>query len=480
MKINKKFLDEITRRLDVVSASGRSTIEQIMLSAPQGFSFNELYEYVCEQYLPIAETCAENAAVVGASAYDVYREIETGEALGAVPYTNYNAEETTSAIRSFVGRACDLEDMSFLVDMLGRRLDAEVMRSYTDSQLHNGESDPRSPRFARVPSGPHPCDFCRALAGHGFFYHSRETAGDQGGGFNRFHDFCRCQVVPEFSDLAKRLEVAGYDPQVFVDEWRRSGKEFGTNRSSSNRNRMINPTKKTTAPKIDKPLLTEKPAPVKLPDKCFDGEWDQVDDMLTFLNVMFGDDECVGTCAEFYDKDGRRVPTRGLFQRTAGQIKKVLGRTNNVSSAVGRYRRRDGAFVRINPLDGKGVSDANVTAFRYALIECDNMPLEEQYAFIRALNLPTQCIVTSGGKSVHAVVKIDAKDIEEYRERVALLHAECKASGFDVDASTKNPSRFMRLPGIRRGKKRQALVSTGEGADSWDDWVAWCEEQRNK
>ncbi len=478
MKINEKFLNEITKRLDIVSAAGRSTVEQIMLNAPQGYDFEELFKYVCEKYLPIVEASANNAAVVGASAYDTFREIETGEAFGAIPQASYDVADTTSAISAFVNNACQAQDMSMLIDMLGRRLDAEVMRSYTDSQLYNGQSDPKNPKFARVPSGPSPCAFCRALAGHGFFYHSRESAGDQGSGFNRFHDFCRCQVVPEFSDLAKRLEVAGYDPQVFVDEWRRSGKEFGTNRD---RNRMIDPTKKKAAmPKIDDPLLKEPPKPVALPDKCFDGEWNQADDMLRFLNALFGDDECVGTCTEFYDKDGRRVPTRGLFQRTAGQIKKVLGRTNNVSSAVGRYRIRDGAFVRINPLDGKGVSDANVTAFRYALIECDTMSLEEQYAFIRALNLPTSAIVTSGGKSVHAVVKIDAKDLDEYKERVALLHAECKAAGFDVDASTKNPSRFMRLPGIRRGKKRQALVSVDEGADSWDDWRAWCDEKREK
>lgn len=476
MKINKQFLDEIVRRLDIVSASGRSAIEQIMINAPQGYDFEKLFEYVKTNFLPIAQACSENAAVVGASAYDAYRELEVGEAIGAEAFSSFNEEFTRDAVADFVTKSCDLKDMGWLVDYLGRRIDSEVMRSYTNSHLENGKRDRLRPKFARVPAGINPCAFCRALAGHGFYYNSMESAGAEGSGFNRFHDFCRCQVVPQFSEAARQLDVAGYDPKVYRDEWRQNRQKFGRN---SGNVRMTAPTKTTAMPTIDKPILTETPPSIRLPEKAYGGAWDQKADMDDFLKAMFNDDEYVGTCSEFFTApNGRRVPTRGLFQRTAGQIENVLDKTGNVSSAVGRYRRADGAFVRINPLDGKGISDESVSAFRYTLIECDTLPLEQQYGYIRAMNLPTQTVVTSGGKSVHAVVKIDAKDIDEYRERVALLHAECKASGFDVDASTKNPSRYMRIPGVKRGDGRQVLVSTDEGARTWDEWREWCENAR--
>ena len=476
MKINRKFLNEITKRLDIVSEAGRSTVEQIMINAPQSFNFDELYAYVKENYIPVVQACADNAAAVGASAYDAFREIETGETFGAEPFTAFDEYGTEKAARAFVHDACQDKDMARLVDYLGRRLDSEVIRSYSKTQTSNGAIDKSHPKFARVPSGPNPCAFCRALAGHGFYYSSKQAAGDEGGNFNRYHDYCRCQVVPEFSKAAQKLEVQGYDPQVYVEEWRASGQQFGKNRHTK-----MTPTgrQSTAMPKIDKPVLTDIPKPAALPEKAFSGAWDQKADMETFLKTMFKDDEYVGTCSEFFTaQDGRRAPTRGLFQRKAGQIENVLDNTGNVSAAIGRYKRTDGAYVRVNPLDGRGVSDANVAAFRYTLLECDTLPLDQQYGYIKALNLPTQTIVTSGKKSLHTVVKIDAANLEEYKERVALLHAECKAAGFDIDATTKNPSRYMRIPGVRRGDGRQVLVSTNEGASSWDAWRKWCDANR--
>ena len=476
MRINQKFLDEIIKRLDIVSAAGRSTIEQIMINAPAGFNFDELYAYVRENYMPIVETCSNDAAAVGASAYDAYRELEVGETINAMPFPSYNEENTAAAVSEFVNEACQQKDMSLLVDCLGRRISTEVMRSYANTHIQNGATDSASPRFARVPSGPNPCAFCRALAGNGFFYRSRESAG---GGFRRFHDYCKCQVVPEFSAEAQKLEVAGYDPEVYAQEWRENPIRF--NRSKQHVKMTPTGRVSTAMPKIEKPLLTETPKSAKLPPKAYGGEWNQKKDMEDFLKTMFKDDEYVGTCSEFFTtKDGRRAPTRGLYQRTAKQIENVLDNTNNVSAAIGRYKKADGAYVRVNPLNGQGISDENVMAFRYTLLECDTLPLEQQYGFVKALNLPTQAITTSGKKSLHTVVKIDASNLTEYKERVALLHAECKAAGFDIDASTKNPSRYMRIPGVKRGDGRQVLVSTNEGTASWADWRQWCETQGRK
>ena len=55
------------------------------------------------------------------------------------------------------------------------------------------------------------------------------------------------------------------------------------------------------------------------------------------------------------------------------------------------------------------------------------MELEKQNAIIRELELPIACLVYSGGKSLHAIVKIEATDYTEsniymqYARRTDLL-----------------------------------------------------------
>lgn len=119
-----------------------------------------------------------------------------------------------------------------------------------------------------------------------------------------------------------------------------------------------------------------------------------------------------------------------------------------------------GAWLRMNPMDGQGVADANVTAFRYALIECDAIPVELQMPLLAKLPLPIAAILASGGRSLHAWVKLDAVNVDEYRRDVARMLA--LLARFGVDGKNKNPSRLSRLPGVVRqigahGDGRQQL-----------------------
>jgi len=107
-----------------------------------------------------------------------------------------------------------------------------------------------------------------------------------------------------------------------------------------------------------------------------------------------------------------------------------------------------GAWLRMNPLDGLGVADANVRAFRFALLESDKLPLEIQLSLFARLPLPIAAVLGSGGRSLHAWVKVDAGDAVEYRGTVARM-LELLAK-FGIDGKNKNPSRLSRLPGARR------------------------------
>jgi hypothetical protein len=115
-----------------------------------------------------------------------------------------------------------------------------------------------------------------------------------------------------------------------------------------------------------------------------------------------------------------------------------------------------GAWIRLNPLVGRGVGDANVAAFRYGLLEFDSIATELQFALISRLPLPVAAIATSGGRSVHAWLRVDAPDVENFRDQMSRVLG--RLAQFGVDTRTSNPSRLGRLPGAQR-----RIGATGDG-----------------
>lgn len=212
--------------------------------------------------------------------------------------------------------------------------------------------------------------------------------------------------------------------------------------------------------------------PIKPPDN-----FDPVSQITTYLRALFEPDEYVGYVTEVYEHDGNLSPTRGAYDRTAGQLIEALEKCGgDVGAVLGDYNRKAGAWVRVNPLDGQGVKDANVTDYRYVLIESDSLPVERQNALIRELELPVVTLTYTGGKSLHAVVRVGAKDRDEYRKRVAYIFDVCRKNGLDIDKACRNPSRLSRLPGFERGERLQFLVDTNIGKGSFEEWRDYIEE----
>ena len=103
------------------------------------------------------------------------------------------------------------------------------------------------------------------------------------------------------------------------------------------------------------------------------------------------------------------------------------------------------------------------------------MSIADQDAIIRKLELPVACLVHSGGKSLHAIVRVDAEDYTEYRKRVEFLYDYLEKNGVAIDKQNRNPSRLSRLPGATRNGNRQYLVATNIGRKSWVDWMDFVE-----
>lgn len=197
-----------------------------------------------------------------------------------------------------------------------------------------------------------------------------------------------------------------------------------------------------------------------------------------YLRALFREDEFVGyvTGDVRQSEDGEWEPLRGVYSRTAGELLASLAKyPDDLGATIGDWKPNVGAWIRFNPLDGKGASDRNVTAFRYALVESDVLPIQEQLAAYQKLELPIACLVHSGGKSVHAIVHIDAPDESEYRKRVLFMYSFLSAHGLTVDQANKNPSRLSRLPGVLRNGNRQKLLAVNTGRQSWQDWMDFVE-----
>lgn len=233
-------------------------------------------------------------------------------------------------------------------------------------------------------------------------------------------------------------------------------------------------------------------APEELPEYIPDGD-------RALIEAAFEPGELVWIGDTFENEEGERNPDYGvpltreswlsdISQR--GEINKVMG---------DQY----GLYVRVNPMrrpteeelteaKEKKTSiplDRLVTSFRHALIEADKGSKESQLGALRRIGLPITAIIDSGGRSVHAWVWIGAKDREEYRQRVALLHQFCRESlGLEVDPQNTNPSRYSRMPNGNRmrmkadkktpvlgpdGKPiidRPRLLAFNVPGKSWDEW----------
>jgi hypothetical protein len=91
---------------------------------------------------------------------------------------------------------------------------------------------------------------------------------------------------------------------------------------------------------------------------------------------------------------------------------------------------------------------ASVTAYRHMLLESDDAPEDDWLNLICQLPLPISALYTSGGRSIHALIKIDAASksaFDAFRDRVSPI-----LSTLGADPAAISGVRLTRLPGVFR------------------------------
>ena len=130
---------------------------------------------------------------------------------------------------------------------------------------------------------------------------------------------------------------------------------------------------------------------------------------------------------------------------------------------------KDGIWYLCNPVDGRWYANPrqagkfsrrsaeSVTAWRHLVLESDEAPADLWLRFLARVPMPVVAIYSSGGRSWHALVRVEMEDKASFD---AYLRQEAKrvlpVLGADPGAMT--PVRLTRLPGCTRGGRLQELI----------------------
>ena len=121
---------------------------------------------------------------------------------------------------------------------------------------------------------------------------------------------------------------------------------------------------------------------------------------------------------------------------------------------------KDGVWFLCNPVDGEyhpnprqgGTpsrrSEESITAWRYLVLESDDADPADWLAILVQLPLRIAAIYTSGGRSIHALVRIDAESKADWDAKAKRLKPLMTILG--ADPATITAVRLTRLPGCYR------------------------------
>ncbi len=176
--------------------------------------------------------------------------------------------------------------------------------------------------------------------------------------------------------------------------------------------------------------------------------------------------------------DALYAPEDLLFagdDQTPGEV----GRTIKPAGEWSHIIKQRGAVISpkfiANPLSGSLATKANgdgvtlrgdgcVSVHRFALVEFDELPEAKQLAFwhsiITSELFPVSALYTSGGKSVHALLRVDLPNVEAWNRDVkrGLYGADGVLTACGADKACCNPARLTRLPGHFRNGNCQRLL----------------------
>lgn len=215
MQISRRELEEYARTIDQIGSNARASLElrlgEILTSFRPDMPENEwkaLREELMDALFDTRSYWADVAAAAAAEFYD-----GTVGARGGLSRAQLHAvtdrKKTDDCVRSLAKYLFDGDHLKFISKVCDNA-EHHVKFAANDTILFNSARDgKKGVRYARVPTSANPCAFCVMLAGRGFVYHTKKTAGE----YSHYHIHCRCKVIAGFDGDT----VEGYDPEKYQE-----------------------------------------------------------------------------------------------------------------------------------------------------------------------------------------------------------------------------------------------------------------------
>lgn len=216
----------------------------------------------------------------------------------------------------------------------------------------------------------------------------------------------------------------------------------------------------------NKPLGTERKGN---PPQQISADLSSAEQAALQLEALFSASDIICFNTHFRKSDeGKWLPNGKPEFHNAYKLIEKLRNANSIEEVFPEYNSQAGILFCVNPMKVGRRLNENVTSFRNALIEYDDISKEEQIERLLGSGLPILSMTDSGNKSVHAIVRVDASNAKDYKRKVVELHGALEAKyGSPCDSANKNPSRLTRLAGATRGMNTQQLLYTEVNADSY-------------
>lgn len=216
----------------------------------------------------------------------------------------------------------------------------------------------------------------------------------------------------------------------------------------------------------NKPLGTERKGN---PPQQISADLSSAEQAALQLEALFSASDIICFNTHFHKSDeGKWLPNGKPEFHIAYKLIEKLRNANSIEEVFPEYNSQAGILFCVNPMKVGRRLNENVTSFRNALIEYDDISKEEQIERLLDSGLPILSMTDSGNKSVHAIVRVDASNAKDYKRKVVELHGALEAKyGSPCDSANKNPSRLTRLAGATRGMNTQQLLYTEVNADSY-------------
>lgn len=271
--------------------------------------------------------------------------------------------------------------------------------------------------------------------------------------------------------VAARIKAAGDHPRgcKLSQQQRRAYNWTGSDQQASGSHQVPRPPRATFLPDYARRFAGRIPADI-------DAKWlrkhspVRVPFLLTpaeFLSAAFEMGDQVLIFSD-YRSQGQMLWQRFAFKVDRDELDQFVRGT------------AEGIWFLANPVDGQyhwnedqqkqsRRSKESITAFRYAVLESDCQPLEQWLRILVQLPFPIVSIAASGGKSLHALVRVEATSKVDWDRTIAAIKPRLINLGADAGALTA--VRLTRLPNCYRGARLQELLyldPTPSGEPIWN------------